>query len=315
MKITKVVFLLLACTIVVLGCNNSKEEANQDSASTRFKYSVEDAKSRLLKRAIEAYQAEDYKTASDNIDEAKKGRLKDNDEAIIDSLQEKIEEHLNNHLTNLDSLAVKGKLYAYNFEYQQLLKKYRISERNPRLKQSKETYLARVKKSNDKHLSEYFELINDSKNNFNYSEREGVGELSSIDAPIKVITRLNGYKGPELIVQLVPSQLESTLETIEVGSSSHKFFFNKHSQRVQNYNVTIDKVVEFKYSDSDFDIPKFVQMLDDDDLFLSIKWFYEPETKSISAKAIKSMKAVIDLHGQLISKFNERKQHLYIPSI
>ena len=313
MKRFSAILILITMLLIANGCKNGSNVSEVDS---KIKvYTEDDVRNRTLKEAIRLYNNGSYKTVNFTLNKAQGERLRDEDIVIVDELRTLIDNKTEAAVKNLEALAAEGKLFAYDFEYNLIHVNYETSSVRSMIEQSKKTYLTRLHQENNGHLTQYFEIIKDLKNATKQKTSGDAVEYFTDTAPFKLRVVVNGFESPKLLLDLSPSQLEKEIETITISSTSVGLFFNKSSSQIYNYNISSNKIITFNLLDkeSKLNLINLKQLLDDGNITIDTKWFYEPETKKVSPKAIANMIDVLNIYKRMIEEYQLRADKIYVP--
>lgn len=302
--------------LMLLITNGCKGGSNVSEVDSKIKtYSEDDVRNRTLKEAIKFYNQGSYKAANNTLNKAEGERLRDEDMEIVKELRTEIEKKLQVAITALEALAGEGKLFAYDFEYNTINNNFETSSIRSRIEQSKKIYLERLNKENRNYLTRYFVIVQSLKNITKQKTSGTAVEYYTDTTPIRLRIIINGFESPKIFFDLIPSQLESELETITISSSTVGLFFNKSSPQVYNYNISTNKIISFNLHDNEakLNMTNFIQMLEDGAITIDTKWFYEPETNRVSAKSIKNMSDVLNIYKAMYEEYQHRSKDIYVP--
>ena len=311
MKSFKVLLLVFLASLLVISCTKGKADSRENAP----KYTQSDVRNRNLKTAIEDYNNGFYKAADTSIGQAQRQSLRDEDIVILKDLDRMIENKTLSALKSLDSLAVKEKLHLYDFQYNTITNNYDIGSFRHQVEDSKARYLERVKSENDSYLKNYYSLIDQLKE-FTNVKTEGPAMLyHSQTSPLKLFIKVDGYNSPGLFLAFYPSQLETELETVKFSSSDISIFFDKGSMIISDYNLSTIKTITFNLlnDESKLNITNFKQMLEDANIAIDLKWFYEPEKVTISKNDIKQLQQVMTTFEKIEAEYKANIDNIYVP--
>lgn len=313
MKRFSAILILITMLLIANGCKSGNNISEVDSKIKT--YTEDDVRNRTLKEAIKSYNQGSYKSINNILNKAEGERLRDEDIEIAKELRTEIEKKLQVAITALEALADEGKLFAYDFEYNSINNSFETSSVRSRIEQSKKIYLERLRKENNNHLTRYFEMVQSLKNITKQKTSGTAVEYYTDTTPIKLRVIINGFESPKIFLDHVPSQLENELETITISSSTVGLFFNKSSPQVYNYNISTNKTISFNLLDNEekLNMTNFMQMLEDGAITIDTKWFYEPETKRVSAKSMKNMSDVLNIYKAMYEEYQHRSKDIYVP--
>ncbi len=309
----RITMLILIVVFMALNVACNKKEIEVKEVNPQ--YSQSDVRNRNLKDAIENFNQGYFRAANSSLYEASSQRLRDEDLIVLNDLKEKIEEKTDTALKTLDSLAVKGKLYSYDFEYNTIHKNFEISTYRQRVEESKKKYLARVKTENDNYLKSFYSYIDELNDITSLTLNNQKKDYISKTSRLKLRVVIDGYEVPQIFLDFHPSQKEPVLETLKFKSTNAEVFFDKKSMLIGDYNLATSKIISFNLldSNSEINIKNFEQMLNDGTITVSLKWFYEPESFNISGKAIKELQEVFNIFQKINQEYKNNEDKIYTP--
>lgn len=311
----KVTALVLVGFFLLSLISCAKSNSNQDNTANEYEES--DVRNRNLKEAVGYYNDGFLKAADSSISRARAQSLRDEDIVIMDEIDLKIDQKTKLAVLALDSLAMNKNHHDYDSAYNTLHSNYEISSFRQKIEETKEKYLAFVKSDNDVHLGNYYKILQEIEAKTSLSLENSAKAYLSKTSPLKLKIIKDGYKSPEIYLEFNTFQKEKEpeLETIKFISPSTTIIFEKQAYIINEYNNTIGHTLSFDLANKEekMNLATFKQMLDDGKITIALKWFYEPETITVSASNISKLKEILQTYQELLNEYNAQLEHIYIP--
>ncbi len=311
MRKTAALVLVIVFLISLIAC--TKENTQQTKTTQEFDQG--DVRNRNLKEAIENYNNGFFKAADSSVNKARSQQLRDEDITILNELDMKIDDKTKMAVFSLDSLSVKGNLHDYDFAYNSIHSNYEISTFRQHIEESKIKYMKRVKKENDTYLDKYYTYLKELESKTNLSIESSKKVYLSKTNPLKLKIIIDGYEQPQAFIEFYPSQKEPELETVKFTSPSYEFFLKKGNLKISEYNLSTTKIIPFDLSDAEAELnmSNLKEMLDEGQIKIALKWFYEPERITVSSKDITSLKSLLETYQHLYEEYKANSEHIYVP--
>lgn len=310
MKAKKLLIVVALFLIIISGCQKKEEVV----VEKKQRYTSKQVRNRNLKSAVDNYNQEFFRAASSDLLGAYGQSLNEKDRVVYETLVSSIDKKLLENLTILDSLSVKGKLFAFDFEYKALTKNFQTDPYRKRLREMADRFMVRQDLENRAVLANYYGMIDSLPKELKVTKTNHKIVVSSPKSPIQVKIIQDGFNAPYLIMEVRLSQLETILETFMLKSGDYELFFNKNSREVADYNNLKDKLIVFEITDnSPINYDALVTLLSGDKMNLKVKWFYEAENIVISQKKIAGIKTLLKSFEELHNEYSERANSIYVP--
>lgn len=309
----RIMALVVVIVLAMMSINCTKQgDATQDNT---LKYSENDVRNRNLKDAIENFNNGYYKAAATSIVNARSQRVRDEDIVIMNDLNMIIIQKTAEAITSLESDALEGDLRTYDSKYNSIHNNYDVSEYRQDIDELSRKYLARVKQENEKHLETYFKYIEELKSKTTLTLENSGKTYTSKTSPIKVKVVINHFTIPQLYFEFTPSQKEPELETLKFSSSAKNIFFEKNNLVINDYNLSVSKIISFNLLDpnSSITLANLKELLAGKNLKVNLKWFYEPEQINVSSKTQSTLKDVISSFDKILEEYQANQEKIYVP--
>lgn len=311
MKKTTALLFVIIFSLICINCSKD-EKSIQDKEPV---YSERDVRNRNLKDAIKNFNEGYYKAAGSSVVNARGNRLRDEDIEIMNDLEKRVNQKTTEAIIYLELLTTEGDPREYDVTYRTIQSNYDVSSYRQKIDELNNQFLARIQKENDAYSEKYNHCIEEIKNITSPTIENGKKVFVTKTSPLSLKIVIDKFETPQFYLLFRPSQKEPELETLKISNKNTSIFFDKKDMLINEYNLSASKIITFNLLDSNssINISKLNQLLDEDNIAINLKWFYEPERVNVRSNTIIKLKNVLTSAEKLIKEYTAIKEKIFIP--